>query len=159
MPYYLTKCTASTARGKPCRAWAVTNSVPALCSAHSGRSKGAGAPAGNQNRRTHGFYSTTYTAADQADLVALAIQDDILDELGAVRVHLRRLLAYLAERDEAGTVSASLLASVSPLVTQSANTIANLQRTQQLLAGDGAGIVQAFADALDIVGPNLGVEL
>jgi hypothetical protein len=45
-----------------CTAWAMRDSHPALCASHAGRTTGAGAPNGNQNRRTrgrsHGFYAS-----------------------------------------------------------------------------------------------------
>jgi hypothetical protein len=48
------RCSATCANGKPCRAWALRGSEPALCAAHSGK---VGAPPGNKNAQTHGYYS------------------------------------------------------------------------------------------------------
>ncbi len=52
------RCSAANPDGKTCRAWAVRGTDPPLCSAHAGRNAGAGASAGNQNARKHGFYSS-----------------------------------------------------------------------------------------------------
>ena len=60
------RCAFDTRHGKPCRAYAVRGSDPPACAAHAGLTTGAGAPAGNRNARTHGFYSRA--------LVALALQ-------------------------------------------------------------------------------------
>jgi hypothetical protein len=48
------RCSATCANGKPCRAWALRGSEPPLCAAHSGK---VGAPPGNKNAQTHGYYS------------------------------------------------------------------------------------------------------
>jgi len=53
-----------------CRAWAVRGSDPPLCSAYAGR--GVGAPPGNQNARTHGFYASAITRDELADVLPLS---------------------------------------------------------------------------------------
>lgn len=52
-------CTATSADGSPCRAWAVRGSHPPRCAPHGGGAAPVGAPTGNQNARTHGFYART----------------------------------------------------------------------------------------------------
>ena len=76
-----------------CRAWAVRDSSPPLCAAHGGR-KG-GAPPGNQNALTHGFYASTLTPYELADLdvIGQLAGDTTLDaEVVITRIALRRLL-------------------------------------------------------------------
>lgn len=52
-------CTATCADGSPCRAWAVRGSDPPRCSPHGGGRRPVGAPKGNQNARSHGFFART----------------------------------------------------------------------------------------------------
>lgn len=151
-------CSATTIKGQPCRAWAIRDSQPPLCSAHAGRNTGSGAPAGNQNRRTHGFYALDFTEQELADLVAMPEAVELIDELAAARIHLRRLILYLSEHFEA--ITPSTLATLSPLVTASLNTIASLARSHHLIAGNmGEGVAAAIGQALDDLGDLWEVEL
>jgi len=52
-----TRCTTICTDGSPCRAWAVRGIDPPRCAAHGGGRAPVGAPKGNQNARTHGFYA------------------------------------------------------------------------------------------------------
>ncbi len=52
-----TRCTATTRKGQPCRAWAVPGTDPPRCASHGGVSAKPGAPVGNQNAVIHGFYA------------------------------------------------------------------------------------------------------
>ena len=58
------KCSDFTITGRTCRAWSIKGTDPPLCAIHSGRTKGAGAPPGNQNRSEHSFYSRFFTLDD-----------------------------------------------------------------------------------------------
>jgi len=73
-----------------CRAWAVRGSDPPLCSAHAGRSLGAGAPPGNQNARTHGFYASAITRDELADILTHAADTTLDSEIAITRIALRR---------------------------------------------------------------------
>ena len=48
------RCQGIRADGARCRAWAVRGVDPPRCAAHSGK---VGAPPGNKNAQTHGYYS------------------------------------------------------------------------------------------------------
>jgi len=85
------RCTARTQDGSPCRAWAVRGTEPPRCSAHAGRNVGAGAPAGNQNAKTHGAYSDLIEPHELARLVADADEITLQDEIALTRLALRRL--------------------------------------------------------------------
>ena len=54
------RCTATTRKGQPCRAWAVPGTDPPRCAAHGGVASKPGAPSGNQNAVTHGFYARNW---------------------------------------------------------------------------------------------------
>jgi hypothetical protein len=149
------RCKATCKSGRSCKAWAVLGSKPPLCSTHSGRTDGAGAPAGNQNRQLHGFYGREYTLEEVADLVNLALDDSLDDELAAARVATRRVLKQLQEELEP-----SDYAQLAGLIFTGTNTIARLLRTQRALRGESAdGIAGAIAMALDELSNEWNVEL
>ena len=75
-----TRCTAKTAKGTACRAWAVRGSDPPRCAAHGGGSRPPGAPRGNTNARRHGAY-----------------QDDGSSDLADVLARMNRHLQYLEQ--------------------------------------------------------------
>lgn len=150
------RCTASTKSGVACSAFAVRGSDPPLCSAHLGRNAGAGAPDGNQNRRSHGFYGRYYSADELADLEQGDIDQSIDGEIKVVRVALRRALRVL-EDDEADP---GLVAALVPLVFAGGRTVARLLRDRKLLSGeDGETVMRELSDALEELGAEWGVNL
>ncbi|MDX1664830.1 MAG: hypothetical protein R3272_13645 [Candidatus Promineifilaceae bacterium] len=155
----MTKCTATTAAGNPCRAHAVRGSDPPLCSIHSGRV--VEGRRGNQNARTHGFYAHTLDAQELADLVAYAGDETLEDEIAVNRVLLRRLMEYLARVQEAeGELSRADLATIGPLILRSTHNIARLLRDRRALSGDSAdGLMGAIGQALDELSTEWGIEL
>lgn len=149
------KCSHLTKKGNPCRAWAITGSDPPACSAHSRANRGAGAPAGNQNRIDHGFYGRVYSLEEIADLVAHAVDESLDDEIAAVRVAIRRVFEQL-EHD----LVAEEYAKLAALIFTGANTVARLLRARRALTGEAAdGISGAIAQALDELANEWGVEL
>jgi len=169
-----TKCTATNANGRPCKAWAVRDTSPPLCASHSGRcvasrgtsraqrgSIGAGAPSGNQNRADHGFYGRILENGELADLVKFSEDLSLDDEIGLVRVTLRRVMARFKlsnlERDD---VANEEMVKMAGLVMAGARTIARLLRDKRALSGKAAdGISGAIAQALDEMGTEYGLPL
>lgn len=156
-----TKCTSTSANGRPCRAWAVRDTSPPLCAAHSSRVVGAGAPSGNQNRAEHGFYSRILENGELADLVKFSEDLSLDDEIGLVRVTLRRVMARFKlsnlERDD---VANEEMIKMAGLVMAGARTIARLLRDKRALSGKAAdGISGAIAQALDEMGTEYGLPL
>jgi hypothetical protein len=146
------RCSQTTRQGEPCRAWAVHDTDPPLCSAHSGRNVGAGAPPGNQNRRTHGFFASAITAEELARVTA----DANLDlELLSARIALGRVMDLLVDTRTRGPKEAGLTPGdcirLAELAFQGARTIARLLRERRVLAqleADDA-FTRDFCDALD----------
>jgi hypothetical protein len=70
------RCTALTLKGIQCKRWATEGTNPPVCHfpSHGGSGKKTGAPLGNKNAETHGFYSAESAAqtleANIADLQA-----------------------------------------------------------------------------------------
>ena len=84
------KCSATRADGKPCQAWAIGDSQPPLCYVHSGRLR-LEQETDNERQRKN-FYSRTYSLEEVADLVHLALDHSLDDEVAAVRVAVRRVM-------------------------------------------------------------------
>jgi hypothetical protein len=150
------RCSALNPDGRPCRAWAIRGSDPPLCSAHAGRNVGAGAPPGNQNRRSHGFYATAFDPGE----VAAALDDDtffaLQSEIACARIALRRVLAYLVSDD----LPPLDYLKVAALAFQGVRTIARLLRDNQALGGQPSSELQAAIDsALDELGAEWGIDL
>ena len=91
-----TKLLTGRAKPGPSAAECCRDRVLPLCSAHAGRNAGAGAPPGNQNRRTHGFCASALQPEELADLVAFSGDMTLNDEIVIARVTLRRILAQLS---------------------------------------------------------------
>jgi len=72
-----------------CRAWAIRDSDPPRCSAHTPGK--VGAPPGNRNNFTHGFYASTLHPDDLAGLDEGAIDTSLDEEIFLVRLALRRI--------------------------------------------------------------------
>jgi len=53
------RCTATTAAGLPCRAYAVRGSEPPRCAPHGGGRRPVGGQAGNSNALKHGVYAAS----------------------------------------------------------------------------------------------------
>lgn len=129
-----TRCTATTDRG-PCRAWAVRGADPPLCAAHAERS--AASKAENQNARKAGFYSGALTDEELADLAVLGDGATLSDEIGAVRVVMRRVLT---------TTEASVEPAVAACLFDGARTVARLLRDRKAISGEAA---DALCSAID----------
>ncbi len=158
-PHPSRKCSHTTTAGKPCRAWAIRGSQPPLCAAHAGRTKSAGAPPANLNRRQHGFYSTSLDPAEIADLVTFADDLSLNDEIAVARVILRRVMGHLQHPD-LQHIAIDDLARLSSLILAGTRTVARLLRDQRALSGDAAdGFAGAIAQALDELSTEIGIQL
>jgi hypothetical protein len=138
------RCSHRTRSGRPCRAWAIRGSDPPLCSIHAGRNLGGGAPPGNQNARTHGFYATTFTTQEVAELLAQAGAVSLEAEIACARIALHRVLRQLAA---AGPEPPSQdYVKLVALAFQGARTVARLLRDNQAIAGAPPGELAAVLD-------------
>lgn len=143
-----THCTATTAAGNPCKAWAVHGSDPPRCSAHGGSpTKKVGAPEGNENALKHGFYRPP-----DRELTTI---EDIIADLAEKQLRLSSYInAHTAEAD------IEQLAHLLKIHGQNASRLGRLLRDKRALTGDAAdGISGAIAQALDELGSELGTEL
>lgn len=126
-------CTASTRTGRPCRAWAVRDSDPPRCIAHTG------------NRNFFGELLHNIAADPYFDHIPAEPQLD--REITTTRLILNRLLEQLQAEP---ALTPHELATLAPLIFQGAQTVARLLRAQRAIGGEAAGgITGAVAQALD----------
>ena len=110
-----------------------------------------GAPKGNTNALKHGFYSRQFRKTETDDLAALTEADlsELASEIALLRVTISRTLtqAGRAEHTDDPPDWISYLSAMGLAATR----IATLLKTQKILEGDRAGVVQetlmrAFTD-------------
>jgi hypothetical protein len=115
------KCTAITASGKPCKAWAIRDSAPPRCAPHSGLT---GAPKGNTNAVTHGYYRKRIKPEEIDALYDSAGDLDITHEAVLLRVLLHRLAGYLNDPD----LPLEKIKSIAPLIVSTSRALGYLQK-------------------------------
>lgn len=140
------KCTSLTKSGNNCKNHAMIGSLPPLCSVHQGI---AHALSSNKNRETHGFYSTTYTAAELSSLLQIPTDTGLIPEIALARISLQRLAIFLTDTSQLD--SDSLFALTSLLFTGT-STIARLVRTQNSLGSSGAdSLHQILGESINLL--------
>lgn len=176
-----------------CQAWAIRGSDPPICSPHRSKVnpesvvgaspeslaraspepsegassesvRGVGAPTGNQNRLTHGFYATVLCRDELDDLAAYAGDTTVDAEIGIVRVALRRILGMLLTGVTPGPNPRPLdvhdYARFIGLAFQGAGAVSRLLRTRQALGGEQNDEFRKFMDeVLDQASAELGIDL
>jgi hypothetical protein len=158
------RCTATCADGSPCRAWAVHGTDPPRCAPHGGGKAPVGAPAGNQNALTHGYYAAPSPPARPdhhqapslsqngddlfaADLPAGCTIDAIIHMLYHKQVALDD---YIDRLLRTGTPSIYEFIHLLRIHGQNASRLGRLLRDRRALSGEAAdGISGAIAQALD----------
>ena len=120
-PPQLTKCTATTTKGNPCRAWAIRGSDPPLCAPHAGLT---GAAPGNQNALTHGFYSKQIAQNEIHALYDAAGAVGIDQEVILLRVALYRLARVINDPQ----ISLAEIKTIIPLIVSTTRALAYLKR-------------------------------
>lgn len=115
---FMPHCSATTKAGVDCKAYAIRGSE--LCSAHSRK---VGAPPGNKNRETHGFYAES----ERPETI-----DDVVKDLFQRQ---RQLAGYIDEQMEAGDIEADTVVKLWALSAQNASRLGRLLRDQRALSG------------------------
>jgi hypothetical protein len=147
-------------------------SDPPACTAHAprgvdpkvppGQGEGlrrrVGAPPGNQNARTHGFYARTLSPQEMGDLVSYAASMSLDDEVACARVALRRVLEFV--RQDSSDLNQDQYIQVVKLVFYGTRTIARLLRERTTLSDAAADrLTRIFGKVLDDLGTEWGREL
>jgi hypothetical protein len=133
-----TRCTATTQAGRPCQAWAVEGTQPPRCSAHGGGRASVGAPDGNANAVTHGFY--------QRPARPLQTIQDAIEHLAA---SLQRLDAYINQHIDA--LDASEIARLIQVHGMNLSRLARMLKDQATLDGPAGTLDSAIDEALQIL--------
>ena len=137
------KCSANRQDGKPCKAWATRGSQPPLCAVHAKRSKIETEEQSPELGKS--FYHRTYNIEEVADLLHLAIDHSLDDEVAAARVAVRRVMTQLKEE-----LSPAEYARLATVIFTGTNTIGRLLRTSHELADKRAQeIMEAIKKVLD----------
>lgn len=141
-------CTALTARGQPCKAWAQPGTEPPLCAAHNPKTP-TGAPPHNRNAQTHG----AYTASDPPPATIAAIIADLAAKQLTLSTYIDLCLSN-------GTATPADVARLLALHGQNASRLGRLLRDQAALGGDSLDALDiAVNAALDELAEELGIEL
>jgi len=153
------RCTATCADGRPCRAWAVRGSDPPRCSSHGGGRAPVGAPPGNQNARTHGFYAQGPAAADDGENGWRGAEgpcriDAVIADLYAKQQRLSRYIDHNAD-----DLTPEQLARFLQIYAQSCSRLGRLLRDREALGGFSEWMDKAFNQALDELSEEWGVDL
>jgi hypothetical protein len=137
------RCTANRHDGQPCKAWATKGSDPPLCAAHA---KLANADTEVDSReQKKSFYHRTYTIEEVADLIHLAIDHSLDDEVAAARVAVRRVMTQLKEE-----LSPAEYARLATVIFTGTSTIGRLFRTSHELADKRSReLIKAIVKVLD----------
>jgi len=115
------KCSATNANDRPCSAFAMHDSDPPLCAAHAGLT---GAPIGNTNAVTHGYYQRRVTQEEVASLFTSAEEVALTQEAVLIRVVLHRLAKYLISED----LPIEKVTAIAPLIFTGSRALATLQK-------------------------------
>jgi len=136
-----------TAKGEPCRAWAVRGSDPPRCVAHGGGEGRVGAPPGSKNALKHGAY-----AEPDEQLIDLA---GVIDDC---KRRFTRLGTYIDEH--VADLEAVEFAKLLELHGRLASRIGRLERDLQKLGGsETSDFMQVIGEALDRLSKEWGIKL
>ena len=150
------RCTATCADGSPCRAWAVHGTEPPRCAPHGGGRAPVGAPLGNENARTHGFYLQHDPPELPEDLSPDACTIDVvIEDLFRKQMRLSR---YIDDRLD--DLPPAELVRFCSLHAQTSSRLGKLLRDRDALTDDREdGMSRAIGQALSELGEEWGVDL
>jgi len=146
-----TRCTATCADGSACRAWAVHDTDPPRCAPHGGGKSPVGAPYGNQNALTHGFYARSDVPEGGWTI------DLLIADLSEKQAYLSRYIDRLFAADDTDLKELMCLLRVQGM---NASRLGRLHRDALALRGtDEDRRMKAVNQALDELSELLGTEL
>jgi hypothetical protein len=108
--------------------------------------KGRGAPLGNQNARTHGFYSKVLDEEQQQEYTQAVEVEGLDSEIALLRVKIKSLVAHDPENID-------LITQVTNALTRLIVTKYNINKT------DKQGLREAIGNVLKDVALPLGIGL
>lgn len=124
------------------------NTNPPRCASHGGTKNPPGAPHGNTNAKTHGFYAATITPTTIEGVI-----EDLAEKQAA-------LSEYLATNLQDPEIDLATLVTIFTIHAQNASRLGRLLSQQHALSGDMAdGLAGAIGQALDELSVILDTEL
>lgn len=118
--------------------------------------KQRGGQPGNANAGSHGFYSDTFTEAEQALIAGFVSDPSLDDEIWMQRVFNRRLMQHISGEE----IPTETLAKIAEALSTGTGRVAQLLRARRALTGGAAdGLADAIATALDELSTEFGVSL
>jgi uncharacterized protein YjcR len=126
----------------------VRGTDPPACSAHAGRSFGAGAPRRNQNARTHGFY------AQEPDAVTIE------QAIAGLVDKMTRIDGLIEAATANGSQPHDRVIRLFEIYTKASSRLSRLLRDKRDLSGEADdSINEAIAAALDELSEEWGIDL
>ena len=148
-----TKCNQLKNDGSACKAWAMKDTKPPRCAAHGGTTKKTGAPPGNSNAKTHGFYAATITPTTITPTTIEGVIEDLATKQAA-------LSEYLATNLQNPEIDLTALVNIFTVHAQNASRLGRLLTQQHALSGElSDGLAGAIGQALDELSLILGADL
>ncbi|MBN1640377.1 MAG: hypothetical protein JXA09_04005 [Anaerolineae bacterium] len=143
------RCTATTRRGQPCRAWAVQGSDPPRCAAHGGS-------APPPRVLDAGSAEAHCACSDPPDRGV-----DLETRIADLDRRIARLSAYIDRiSPDDPDITLQDYTRLLALHGQLTSRLGRLARDQQQLqAGQNADLAEAMDEALDLAGEILGIEV
>ena len=139
------RCTATTAKQRPCKAWAVSGTDPSRCAAHGGAGAPPGAPSGNNNATTHSAYASNQAPADLPAAIT------------ALETRIHSLALYIDGRQK---LSIDDLVTLVSLQGELTSRLGRLLKIWSDLNEDDAGdLTTAINQALDLIGDAWSLDL
>lgn len=155
------KCTGTTTGGRECQAWAMTDSDPPRCWAHSERRQGYRADHSGVRRADDdrfvdmpGIYDRQLSAQERADVRALVRDQSLESELALNRIFLRRLMVALQKDDRPGIMQ---LVKLAPIIFRGTQGVARLLQEERALNGKNDDAREAIGIALEELSRELGL--
>jgi hypothetical protein len=140
-----TRCTATTAKGLPCKGWAVEGTDPPRCSSHGGSRSRPGAPEGNANAAKHGAYAAAHPTS-------IGEQIDDLDQ------RIARLGKYID--DHADQLAPRDYLALLDLHSKMIGRVTRVRKARQQMGGGvDQALTCAISEALDAISEEWGIEL
>jgi len=147
------RCSATTRKGHPCKAWAVHGTDPPRCASHGGTKTRIGPPQGNTNAQTHGVYNQTCDPPVDLDT-----------RIADLNRRIEQLSAYIDQAtigsSDDGGIDVDQYARLLSLHGQLTSRLGRLLRDRAVISPEDDSFLQScINEALDQASEILGVAL
>lgn len=155
-------CTAITAKGEPCKNWAVHGSSPPLCGTHGGGKSRPGPPLGSQNALKHGHYAAlTFPEliGEQCNIDAIILNLYQRQQALNTYINLRLEGTTPSTPTTPKTITSDELAYLLQIHGQNASRLGRLLRDRKTISPESSeGLTRAIDLALNELANRLGTK-